>query len=375
MKKYFLLISLFIVIGFCPFVSAKVTTNGVSVSDDELDDKNAIGLYCSYYNGDYVRIMRNSATSEGSVMPNNLPFSQTSNSTLETFKFMNSDGTIDCPLYIYGEASETGGPLKKIVGFTNSEVGHNSDYVYAQLNTSESECKGMCSGNWWTCVYSGRQGRLITQYDSLSGYTIYFPDGAKTEPDPWEISATCDDLYYNRETHKIIYSTSSNSDNNNQYLCDNRDVIDYYCSGECNFPDNAKLDCYDIDTGTHPDTSQGETRNPMYEDGDLSEICSDEKVQNTLKFLGRLLIVAKIIVPLLLIIFGTIDFGKAIAASKEDSLGKAGKMLIVRIIIGIVIFLVPTIVNFVFELVGHGNTSYNECRICIFEPKLCGKGR
>lgn len=372
MKKILLLVYLFSFM-FCYQVSASTTKNGVPISGDKVD-KNAVGLYCSYDNGDYVRIMRSSLESEGSVMPNNLPFNSASNSTLETFHFRNSDGTIDCPMYIYGESAGNEGSLKKIVGFTNSDTYRDPKYIYARLDQNNSTCSGACSGSWWTCVYSGRQGRLITQYNDL-GYTIYFPDGSKTEPDPWEVSSTCDDLYYNRNTHKIVYSTSPNSNNNNQYLCDNRNDIDYYCSGECNFPDNSKLDCYDIDTGTHPDTSQGEVRNPMYEDGELSEICGDEKVQNTLKFIGRLLIVAKIAVPLLLIIFGCIDFGKAFASSKEDSLGKAGKMLVIRIIIGIVIFVVPTVVNFVFELVGHGNTSYNECRICIFEPKMCGTGR
>ena len=160
MKKILLFVYV-IIFMFCYQVSASTTSNGVPIFEEEVD-KNAVDLYCSYNNGDYVRIMRSSLESEGSVMPNNLPFSSTSNSTLKTYEFMNSDGTIDCPLYIYGEASETGGSLKKIIGFTNSETGHNSDYFYVQLNANNSTCTGTCSGSWWTCVYNGRQGRLIT---------------------------------------------------------------------------------------------------------------------------------------------------------------------------------------------------------------------
>ncbi len=377
MRKNIILLFFFIVIvSFSTNVYAKGTTNGVPIKDDDLD-KNAISLYCSYYNGDYIKIMRNSSESEGSIISSSeISFLSATNVRLKASHFMNADGTTDCPLYIFGDPSPTGGPLQSIQGFTNANPEkHNSDYVYVGLNTSESSCAGMCSGDWWTCVYSGREGRIITQYDNDNGYRIYFPNGQYKNVTQKDISANCDDLYYNRRTQDYQFATSENSSKNDYNLCKNRNDIDYYCEGDCRFPGNAKLDCYDIDNGTDSSTNSDGTRNPMYEDGELSEICNDEKIQNTLKFVGRLLFIVKIIVPLLLIIFGTIDFGKAIAASKDDSVAKAGKMLVLRIVIGIVIFLVPTVVNFVFQLVGHGNTSYNECRICIFEPKLCGRGR
>ena len=52
-------------------------------------------------------------------------------------------------------------------------------------------------------------------------------------------------------------------------------------------------------------------------------------------------------IPILLIIFGTVDLGKAVVASKEDEIKAAQKMLVKRAIYAIAVFLVVTIVSLV----------------------------
>ena len=55
-------------------------------------------------------------------------------------------------------------------------------------------------------------------------------------------------------------------------------------------------------------------------------------------------------IPILLIIFGMIDLGKAVIASKEDEIKNAQKMLIKRAIYAVAIFFVVLIVQIVFNL-------------------------
>lgn len=55
-------------------------------------------------------------------------------------------------------------------------------------------------------------------------------------------------------------------------------------------------------------------------------------------------------VPIILIILGTIDLGKAVIASKEDEIKNAQKMLVKRAIFAVAIFFVVTIVSLVFSL-------------------------
>ena len=58
----------------------------------------------------------------------------------------------------------------------------------------------------------------------------------------------------------------------------------------------------------------------------------------------------RVIVPILVITFGLFDLGKAVIASKEDEMKKAQATFIKRVIIGVVVFFVPFVVNIVMEL-------------------------
>lgn len=55
-------------------------------------------------------------------------------------------------------------------------------------------------------------------------------------------------------------------------------------------------------------------------------------------------------IPIVLIVLGMIDLGKAVIASKEDEIKKAQGMLIKRLIYAIAVFFVVTIVTVVFGI-------------------------
>ncbi len=98
---------------------------------------------------------------------------------------------------------------------------------------------------------------------------------------------------------------------------------------------------------------------------------------NIWQIIGYVLLVFKIVIPILLIIFGVMDLGKAVIASKDDEIKKATKSLVTRAIAAVVIFLLPTIITFVIGLVTdfRKNTEisddYDICRRCITNPGDC----
>lgn len=55
-------------------------------------------------------------------------------------------------------------------------------------------------------------------------------------------------------------------------------------------------------------------------------------------------------IPIILIVLGTIDLGKAVIASKEEEIKKAQQMFIKRLIYAVAVFFVVTIVSLVFGL-------------------------
>ena len=106
----------------------------------------------------------------------------------------------------------------------------------------------------------------------------------------------------------------------------------------------------------------------------LSSICSDNKVKNIFKFLGNILNVIKILVPLGLMIFGAISFAKAMISGDDDALKKSAVGFIWKLIAAVVIFVVPTVINLIINVVDEDSKSsetYAKCSTCLFDPKNC----
>lgn len=72
-----------------------------------------------------------------------------------------------------------------------------------------------------------------------------------------------------------------------------------------------------------------------------------------------------IVIPIALIIYGTIDLGKAVIASDEKEVKQAQNRLIKRIIYAALIFFVPMLIGVVMNLVSTGGegdtTSWSSC--------------
>ena len=91
------------------------------------------------------------------------------------------------------------------------------------------------------------------------------------------------------------------------------------------------------------------------------------------EIVGKILFIFKIVIPLLIIIFGMIDLGKAVISSDEKEIKNATTSIMRRLIAAIVIFFVPTIVDAIFNMVGDFSkdketAGYNLCEKCLTKP-------
>lgn len=68
------------------------------------------------------------------------------------------------------------------------------------------------------------------------------------------------------------------------------------------------------------------------------------------KYLGYI----HIIVPIMVLALGVYDFFGAMLASKEDDMKKAQKRFIIRLVAGVLVFLAPTIVNIIINILNTG---------------------
>lgn len=71
-----------------------------------------------------------------------------------------------------------------------------------------------------------------------------------------------------------------------------------------------------------------------------------------------------IVVPVVMILLGTIDLFKAVTAGKDEEIKKRQKALITRLIAGIIVFLVPSIVSLLMGLIGQSSKSDDSWKAC-----------
>ena len=82
---------------------------------------------------------------------------------------------------------------------------------------------------------------------------------------------------------------------------------------------------------------------------------------NVLKLIRLIITWLQILIPIALILFGTIDMGKAVIAGDEKKIKEAQKPFIKRLISAIIVFLLPFIVNLAINLVVSDASAWKTC--------------
>lgn len=94
---------------------------------------------------------------------------------------------------------------------------------------------------------------------------------------------------------------------------------------------------------------------------ETSSFCESNSIKHLFSYIGQMYSIIKIIIPILIIIFGTIDLFKGIIANNEES-KKLQKRFVKRMIFGIAVFFIFPIVSFLINMIG--SNIDNECMIC-----------
>ena len=98
--------------------------------------------------------------------------------------------------------------------------------------------------------------------------------------------------------------------------------------------------------------------------------CSEQSTQRIMQIVGYILILAKILIPIIIIVMGSFDLFKAVIANDDKTLGKQAKNLALRIALGVFIFFIPSLVNWFMGLMydeTHNHPS-QECIECVLSP-------
>ena len=109
---------------------------------------------------------------------------------------------------------------------------------------------------------------------------------------------------------------------------------------------------------------------------DLSGFCTGAK--QIVQVAGWVLLIFRIAIPLIIVVLGAFDLGKAVTSGKDDETKKAAKTLMWRAIAGVFIFFIPSIVIWLFGTIdsyntaaGTDNNGFQTCSDCILTPWNC----
>lgn len=69
----------------------------------------------------------------------------------------------------------------------------------------------------------------------------------------------------------------------------------------------------------------------------------------------------KIAIPIILIIYGMLDLGKAVMAQKEDEIKQAQQLFVKRIIAAVLVFLIVAVVQLIMGLIGESDAWQCAC--------------
>ncbi len=102
------------------------------------------------------------------------------------------------------------------------------------------------------------------------------------------------------------------------------------------------------------------------------KFCDYAGTRRTLKIIGTIINIAKVLVPLLIIITEIISLTKAITSGKAEDLKENFVVLVRKVIAGLVIFVLPSIINYaITNLAGHSDTGFAQCSNCLLNTKSC----
>ena len=94
----------------------------------------------------------------------------------------------------------------------------------------------------------------------------------------------------------------------------------------------------------------------------------------TLIFIGHIVRIAKILIPLVIIVMGIMDFFRAITAGKDDEIKKSTKSFVWRLVAGVVIFFLPALISLVFSWIPEWegyDGSFQQCFKCVWDVGSC----
>ena len=100
--------------------------------------------------------------------------------------------------------------------------------------------------------------------------------------------------------------------------------------------------------------------------------CDYGGTRRVLKIIGIMINIAKIVVPLLIMLTEIISLTKVIISGKDDDMKENWRVFVRKLIAGLVIFILPTLIDYTIDsLVGYDDSGFTQCSNCLLDTDHC----
>lgn len=140
----------------------------------------------------------------------------------------------------------------------------------------------------------------------------------------------------------------------------------------------------EIDTGSSNNSNKNNnstsdnTKNTttVKNNADISQSTNCTRIKEPIMFIGNIVLIVKIAIPIILIGLGIMDLFKAVTSAKDDEIKKSLRGFAMRCVAGVAIFFLPTIISVVFGMISSWadlKGEFNACQKCILNVRSCNK--
>lgn len=253
-----------------------------------------------------------------------------------------SNDGIKYTFYFYGQKTwhldyERYKKYDEVPNNNNFKQKFTNDVDYSQ-EIKNTEWIGICEYENVT-LYFNRNNLILDNKSSLT-YSITTGFSLEELLEYYDRMGICPSLY------RRVDQTIVNVGNTFNY-------VTYFLHNEKDSYEDTFID------STINDTSDSEETSEKIDD------CLDLFSQDFIDKINSILSTIRIFVPILLILLGTLDFSKAVFSSSEEEMKKASSKFMKRLMAAILVFLIPTLVNFLLDMANDiwNNIDPNSCNI------------
>lgn len=205
----------------------------------------------------------------------------------------------------------------------------------------------------------------IIQYQDVD---YYFDVGRQTDYDLNHEKETT--MYYYMKNNQYVLCNSSNDCKTYTFEELEKFGVTIIYQNSITFPASSPGDTQSVYRYQASKDSSVPIQKPVYEA--KTDYCT--RLKEPLQFLGRVVLIVKILIPIVIIAFGMLDFFKAVTGAKDDEIKKSARSFAFRCASGVIIFFIPTLVSLIFSLVSdfaNIKGDFNACQKCIFRVTEC----